>query len=150
MIASVREHVGIPLFVLIRPRSGDFVYDETELAVMRRDIATARDLGANGIVIGALQPDGTVDADVTGTLVEAARPLEVTFHRAFDFTRDAFEALDAVVAWASAGCSRPGVCHGPGKDRDARRAGPPRGRASGHRPPAKSPKTNASVRVTAA
>jgi copper homeostasis protein len=97
MIAVVREHVGIPLFVLIRPRSGDFVYDATELAVMRRDIATARDLGANGIVIGALQPDGTVDADVTSTLVEAARPLEVTFHRAFDFTRDAFEALDAVV-----------------------------------------------------
>jgi copper homeostasis protein len=98
MIAAVREQVGIPLFVLIRPRSGDFVYDDSELAVMRRDIATARDLGANGIVIGALQPDGTVDAERTGALMDAARPLAVTFHRAFDFARDAMEALDAVSA----------------------------------------------------
>lgn len=98
MIAACRKAVAIPLFVLIRPRSGDFLYDDAELAVMRRDIATARDLGADGIVTGALRPDGTVDADRTAALVDAARPLAVTFHRAFDFTRDASEALDAVTA----------------------------------------------------
>jgi len=98
MIAACRERVAIPLFVLIRPRSGDFLYDDAELAVMRRDIAVARDLGADGIVIGALRPDGTVDADRASALVDAARPLEVTFHRAFDFTRDAAEALAAATA----------------------------------------------------
>lgn len=98
MIAACREQVAIPVFVLVRPRSGDFVYGDAELEVMRRDIVVARDLGADGIVIGALRPDGTVDADRTNVLVDAARPLEVTFHRAFDFTRDAAEALDAVVA----------------------------------------------------
>jgi len=98
MIAACRERVAIPVFVLIRPRSGDFLYDDAELAVMRRDIVVARDLGADGVVIGALRPDGTVDADRTNALVDAARPLEVTFHRAFDFTRDAAEALEAVTA----------------------------------------------------
>lgn len=98
MIASCRDAVAIPLFVLIRPRSGDFLYDDAELAVMRRDIATARDLGADGIVTGALRPDGTVDAERMMVVCEAAGPLAVTFHRAFDFTRDAGEALDAVTA----------------------------------------------------
>ena len=98
MIAACRERVAIPVFVLIRPRSGDFLYDDAELAVMRRDIAVARDLGVDGIVTGALRPDGTVDAGRTTALVDAARPLAVTFHRAFDFTRDAAEALEAVTA----------------------------------------------------
>ena len=98
MIAACREQVAIPVFVLIRPRSGDFLYDAAELAVMRRDIAVARDLGADGIVTGALRPDGTVDADHTNALVDAARPLAVTFHRAFDFTRHPAEALEAVTA----------------------------------------------------
>ena len=98
LIAACREHVAIPVFVLVRPRSGDFVYDEAELEVMRRDIAVARDLGVDGVVIGALRPDGAVDLERTGALVEAARPLDVTFHRAFDFTRDAAEALAAVAS----------------------------------------------------
>lgn len=103
MIAVCREELGIPVTVLIRPRSGDFVYTGEELDVMRRNIAFARDMGVHGVALGALLPDGTVDVERTRALVEDANPLSVTFHRAFDFTRDAEEALEAVIR---AGVSR--------------------------------------------
>lgn len=96
LVSVCRNRVAIPLFVLIRPRTGDFLYSDAEVEVMRSDIALARDAGADGIVIGALRSDGTVDVERTRDLVEAARPLPVTFHRAFDFTRDANEAVAAV------------------------------------------------------
>lgn len=98
LIEMVRERVALPLFVLIRPRGGDFLYDADEFEVMRRDVATAGLLGADGVVLGVLQANGTIDAERTAVLVEAARPLDVTFHRAFDFTRDADEALDRLIA----------------------------------------------------
>jgi copper homeostasis protein len=98
VIEMVRERVALPLFVLIRPRGGDFLYDAEEFEVMRRDVVTAGLLGADGVVLGVLQSNGTVDAERTGALIEAARPLDVTFHRAFDFTRDADEALDRLIA----------------------------------------------------
>lgn len=98
MIAACRERVSIPLFVLIRPRGGGFVYVESELDVMRRDIEVARSLGADGVVVGALRPDGAVDATATRSLVDAARGMPVTFHRAFDFVPDRTEALEALVA----------------------------------------------------
>lgn len=97
MIAACRERVSIPLFVIIRPRGGGFVYSDDELDVMRRDIAAARGLGAHGVVIGALRPDGTVDPTRTRSLVEAAGDLPVTFHRAFDFTPDLGAALETLV-----------------------------------------------------
>ncbi len=97
-IALARERLGIPLFVLVRPRGGDFLYDADEVAVMRRDVDAARRLGADGVVVGALTPEGRVDAAVTRALVDAARPMRVTFHRAFDAARDADEALDVLVA----------------------------------------------------
>lgn len=97
LIRLVKENVSIPVYVMIRPRGGDFVYDETELAVVRADIDVARSLGADGVVLGALRPDGTVDEAVTTALIEYAKPLPVTFHRAFDLTRDPHEALDAVI-----------------------------------------------------
>lgn len=103
LMAVCRQRLAIPLFVLIRPRAGDFLYSDAELEVMRSDIAVARDAGADGIVTGALGGDGTVDVDRTRALCEAAHPLPVTFHRAFDFTRDATEALAAV---ASTGVTR--------------------------------------------
>lgn len=103
LMAVCRQRLAIPLFVLIRPRAGDFLYSAAELEVMRSDIAVARDAGADGIVTGALGGDGTVDVDHTRALCEAAHPLPVTFHRAFDFTRDAMEALAAV---ASTGVTR--------------------------------------------
>ena len=97
LIEVVRERVRLPLFVLIRPRGGDFLYDAEEFDVMRRDVTAACLLGADGVVLGVLQSNGLVDAERTAALIEAARPLDVTFHRAFDFTRDPDEALDRLI-----------------------------------------------------
>ncbi|GAB3798392.1 copper homeostasis protein CutC [Spirosoma humi] len=97
LIQLVRQQVTIPFYVMIRPRGGDFLYSETELAVMKADIQLAKALGADGLVIGLLNPDGTVDEERTKQLVELASPLPVTFHRAFDMTRDPLEALEAVI-----------------------------------------------------
>jgi copper homeostasis protein len=96
-IRQVRELVALPLHVLIRPRSGDFFYSPAEFAVMRQDIEMARELGADGVVIGLLLPDGTIDRDRTHELVHLARPMSVTFHRAFDVAADPFQALDALM-----------------------------------------------------
>ena len=97
MIEVVRERVAIGLHVLIRPRGGDFCYSDAEFEVMVRDIAAARRLGVDGVVLGLLHPDGSVDEPRTHLLVEAARPLGVTFHRAFDVTRDTVESLEALI-----------------------------------------------------
>lgn len=97
LIQLVHQHLSIPFYVMIRPRGGDFLYSETELAVMRADIQLAKELGANGLVFGILQADGPVNEAQTRELVELAHPLPVTFHRAFDMTRDPLEALEAVI-----------------------------------------------------
>ena len=96
-IAEARERIAIPLFVIVRPRGGDFVYSGDELAVMRRDIASAASAGADGVVIGALTSAGRVDRAIVRELVELARPMQVTFHRAFDVTRDFADSLEALV-----------------------------------------------------
>jgi copper homeostasis protein len=98
LIAVVRERVNVPVHVLVRPRGGDFIYDDDELRVMLGDIAFAREVGVAGVVLGALFADGAVDDRSTRMLVEASRPLSVTFHRAFDLVRDPFEALDTLMA----------------------------------------------------
>jgi copper homeostasis protein len=97
-IAEVCRRLEIPVHILIRPRAGDFLATESELAAMRHDIEAARRLGAAGVVLGLLRPDGTVDRDRTASLAELARPLSVTFHKAFDMTRDPDEALDSLMA----------------------------------------------------
>ena len=98
LIAALKRAVDLPLNVMIRPRGGDFCYSECEFEVMRQDIRIARELGAAGIVLGLLNPDGTVDSARTAELMALARPLSVTFHRAIDMTRDLDEALEALVA----------------------------------------------------
>lgn len=98
MIEVVRDRVSLPVFVLVRPRGGDFCYDADELEVMIRDIRQATALGADGIVLGALTLEGRIEVAVTRRLLEVARPLPVTFHRAFDHARDPVEALDDLLA----------------------------------------------------
>lgn len=96
-IAACRARLHIPLFVMIRPRGGDFLYSEIEREVMRHDIEQARRLGADGVVFGALCPDGSLDADCVGELMGHCQGLGVTFHRAFDVCRDPVETLEGLV-----------------------------------------------------
>ena len=97
LIQLARQHLSIPLYVMIRPRGGDFLYTDAERAVMAADIEIAKKMGADGVALGLLQNDGTVDVDRTTNLVALAHPLPVTFHRAFDMSRDPLEALEAVI-----------------------------------------------------
>ena len=96
LLAAVRAATQLPLMVMIRPRPGDFCYDDQELDVMQRDIAAALTAGATGIVIGALLPNGDIDRRVTGALVAAASA-PVTFHRAFDLARDPQASLEVLI-----------------------------------------------------
>ena len=98
MLRTVRAAVNIELMAMVRPRGGDFCYSDAEFLVMQEDLAAAKDAGADGIVLGLLSPDGTVDTARTKHLLELARPLPVTFHRAFDMTRDPFAALEQLAA----------------------------------------------------
>jgi copper homeostasis protein len=98
MIRQARRIDGIGLHVMIRPRGGDFLFDDDELATMRSDIETAKVEGADGVVIGVLTPEGEIDVERTRELTSLARPLSVTFHRAFDMTRDPFSALETLIA----------------------------------------------------
>jgi copper homeostasis protein len=97
MIAMVRKRVGIPLHVLIRPRPGDFFYTPDEFEVMKHDIVLARQLGAKGVAVGILTPDGDVDVSRTSELVGTARPLSVTFHRAFDVVVNHSAAFESAI-----------------------------------------------------
>lgn len=94
MIAQVRQLLRIDIHVLIRPRPGDFDYSQREFQVMKRDIALCKEMGVDGVVIGLLNRDGTVDLERSGELAALARPMGVTFHRAFDVAREPFQALD--------------------------------------------------------
>lgn len=97
MIATVRKEMRIGLHVMIRPRGGDFHYTTFEFETMRRDILMAKQLRANGVAFGVLNPNGTVDVKRTRELVDLAQPLPVTFHRAFDMTTNLNDALEAAI-----------------------------------------------------
>ena len=97
-IRHARSFLDIGLHVMIRPRGGDFCYSPTEFEIMKLDIETARESGADGVVIGILNADGTIDEPRTRALTEAARPMKVTFHRAFDMSRDPFQSMETLIA----------------------------------------------------
>jgi copper homeostasis protein len=96
LIELVRSKARIGLHVMIRPRGGDFCYVPGEFETMRRDIIVAKNLGADGVVFGILEASGNVDTQRTRVLVELARPLQVTFHRAVDMSADLFRGLEDV------------------------------------------------------
>lgn len=98
MIRAVRSAFSGGLMVIIRPRGYDFLYSEDEMEVMLEDIRAARNLGADGVVIGCLSADGTVDCERCASLLDAAGNMDITFHRAFDMTRDLPEALEDLVS----------------------------------------------------
>ena len=97
LIEKVLQELEIPVFVLIRPRSGDFMYSEADFDVMLRDIAFAKAQGAQGIVSGVLNTDFTIDAERTKQLIAECGELPFTFHRAFDWTPDVLAALELLI-----------------------------------------------------
>jgi copper homeostasis protein len=103
MISSVRNNLTIDLNVIIRPRGGDFLYNDSEYDIMRQDIEVCGECGVNGIVIGILQHNGEIDVDRTAKLIEIAYPMTATFHRAFDMCSDPFRGLQDII---SSGASR--------------------------------------------
>jgi copper homeostasis protein len=102
LLRSVRELVRLPIFTMIRPRGGDFVYSDIEYAEMQREMKTVRRLGADALVFGILRRDGQLDVQRTRQLVELARPLPVTFHRAIDVSADIYKALADVMQTGAA------------------------------------------------
>lgn len=103
LMEAVIKASSTPVNVLIRPRAGDFHYDQREFQVMKADVFAAKALGANGIVTGMLNRDGKVDTCRMQVVIDMAHPMQVTFHRAFDSTPNLFEALDSVMGL---GCDR--------------------------------------------
>lgn len=102
-ISLTKKLLQIDVYVLIRPRAGDFLYSAEEFEVMKADIETCKALGCEGVVIGLLNQDGEIDVKRTGELVELAAPMGVTFHRAFDRCKDPFKALEEII---DTGCER--------------------------------------------
>ena len=103
LIAEARKIEGVVLNVIIRPRGGDFLYNGYEAACMEQDIRTCKQLGVDGVVIGALTADGDIDTTLCKRLIAAADGMSVTFHRAFDMCRDPRKALEELI---SLGCDR--------------------------------------------
>jgi copper homeostasis protein len=96
LMMGTRENVQIPIFAMIRPRAGDFAYSEAEYASMRASIKLAKQLKLDGVVLGIFTPERRVDVRPTRELVELARPMEVTFHRAIDEAADLLEAVEEI------------------------------------------------------
>ena len=102
-IAVARQLLNIKLNIIIRPRGGDFLYSDLEHKAMLHDIEMAKKLGVDGVVIGCLNADGTIDMARNKELIDAAKGMNVTFHRAFDMCKDPFESLEQII---SLGCER--------------------------------------------
>jgi len=103
MVQYALEHINIPVFPMLRPRGGNFTFDDHELAIMQKDISVFKQLGVRGIATGVQLHDGRIDTGKLKQIVAWAYPMEVTCHKVFDGTPDATEALEAVI---SSGCKR--------------------------------------------
>jgi len=103
LIKTARKKLQIPLYPIIRARGGDFLFSEDEFEIMQNDVVLCRQSGCDGVVIGILQTNGKVDKARCRQLVELAYPMSVTFHRAFDWTVNPFEALEDII---DIGCER--------------------------------------------
>jgi copper homeostasis protein len=97
IMEAARAHLRVPIHVLIRPRPGNFVYSSCEFEVMRSDIGVAKQLGMNGIAVGILDSQSRIDMRRTRELIDLALPMSVTFHRAFDSSRDLDKSLEQVI-----------------------------------------------------
>lgn len=97
LLEVVRNTIAIDIHVLIRPRRSDFLFSNLEFEIMKKDVAMAKQLGANGVVIGILKKDGNVDMERMRALIDFAYPLNTTFHRAFDLVPDPMKALDDII-----------------------------------------------------
>jgi copper homeostasis protein len=102
-IKKCRETFDVLIYPIIRPRGGDFLYNDHDFDIMLQDVRLCKELGCDGVVIGLLNSDGTIDIKRTSTLTEAAYPLAVTFHRAFDRCTQPFEAMEQLI---EIGCER--------------------------------------------
>uniref|UniRef100_A0A803K1T8 Copper homeostasis protein cutC homolog n=1 Tax=Xenopus tropicalis TaxID=8364 RepID=A0A803K1T8_XENTR len=98
LLQVVKQYLQIPIFVMIRPRGGDFLYSDREVEVMKADIRLAKIHGADGLVFGALTEDGRIDAELCMELLAVSRPLPVTFHRAFDMVYDPLLAMETLIS----------------------------------------------------
>lgn len=98
VLEAVRQNINIDLYVMIRPRGGDFVYSNYDFHAMKRDCWQAMRQSADGVVFGIVTPEGRLDIKRCKELIDRARPMKVTCHRAFDVTRDPFEALEDAIA----------------------------------------------------
>lgn len=96
-IKTAKEKLNLDINVMIRPRGSDFCYSDVEFEIMKEDIAICRKLGVQGVVFGILLPNGNVDVERTRQLAELARPMSVTFHRAYDMCPDPFKALEEII-----------------------------------------------------
>ncbi|HTS44222.1 MAG TPA: copper homeostasis protein CutC [Puia sp.] len=103
LIRIARKKLNIPLFPIIRARGGDFLFSDEEYEAMLHDVQLCKKIGCDGVVIGLLQPDGKIDKSKCSKLVHAAYPMSVTFHRAFDWVANPFEALEDII---NIGCER--------------------------------------------
>ena len=97
MVREALRRARIPVFVIVRPRGGDFLYSEAEFESMRQDVMALKDLGVPGVVTGCLTAGGEVDEQRTAELLRLARPMSFTFHRAFDMVRDPVQALEGLI-----------------------------------------------------
>ncbi|MFZ4522139.1 MAG: copper homeostasis protein CutC [Bacteroidales bacterium] len=93
-----RKNLHIGLYVMIRPRGGDFLYSDDEFEIMKEDIIMVKDLGADGVVFGILCPDGTLDKERMKVLIDLARPMGITCHRAFDMTADPYKTMEELIS----------------------------------------------------